>query len=381
MRVLFIDCAPFFGGAQASLLGLMEDLRRRHHLEIQLVAADDENAADAAKGTGAELRRRAVALGIPCHGAPCRHWQRSVSGLMELHHDRSIWNPLLDKVLHEFQPDVVQLNGFRPWLLLPKSLPDCPIILHDRDIRIPKLLLPVMARQRRLQVIAISDAVAAKWGRVLPSDRCHLIPNGLPLEAIRSVSPATLPFTSAFTVIQAADFVKWKRHGLFLDAMAEAHRQDSDIKAVIKGRLRDGAGEQLLDSLRSRLQMLHLEDAVALVADDGAALPWIAAADLLCSCSDDEPFGRVLVEAMAMGRPVVATRGAGHSFVLEGCAAATLTEPTPAALAAAILSWRDETRRRQQEAAARQRAARFSQEACTDAVCKLYDKLLLCNKL
>jgi glycosyltransferase involved in cell wall biosynthesis len=39
--------------------------------------------------------------------------------------------------------------------------------------------------------------------------------------------------------------------------------------------------------------------------------PWYRAASVLLLPSDNEPFGRVLIEAMASGVPVVATRGGG----------------------------------------------------------------------
>ncbi|MGV7643106.1 glycosyltransferase, partial [Mycobacterium kansasii] len=40
-------------------------------------------------------------------------------------------------------------------------------------------------------------------------------------------------------------------------------------------------------------------------------------ADLLLLCSDHEPFGRVIIEAMSQGTPVVGTRGGGVPEIIE----------------------------------------------------------------
>jgi L-malate glycosyltransferase len=49
--------------------------------------------------------------------------------------------------------------------------------------------------------------------------------------------------------------------------------------------------------------------------DDIPAL--MAASDVLVSCSENEPFGRVLAEAGAAGLPVVSTRSGGKSEIVE----------------------------------------------------------------
>ena len=45
--------------------------------------------------------------------------------------------------------------------------------------------------------------------------------------------------------------------------------------------------------------------------------PWLQACDLILACSKTDGFGRVLVEAMSVGIPVVAARGGGHSEVIR----------------------------------------------------------------
>ena len=44
---------------------------------------------------------------------------------------------------------------------------------------------------------------------------------------------------------------------------------------------------------------------------------WIAGMDVLMATSEREPFGRTLIEAMAVGTPVVASRVAGHVEIID----------------------------------------------------------------
>jgi glycosyltransferase involved in cell wall biosynthesis len=66
---------------------------------------------------------------------------------------------------------------------------------------------------------------------------------------------------------------------------------------------------------------------------------WMAACDLLALVSRVEPLGQVALEALASGRPVVATRVGGTAEVVPDGRAGALVDPAdPGAIAAAILA-------------------------------------------
>jgi glycosyltransferase involved in cell wall biosynthesis len=94
----------------------------------------------------------------------------------------------------------------------------------------------------------------------------------------------------------------------------------------------------------------------------------LAAADLYCQPNQGpEPFGLSIVEALAAGLPVVATRlGAFPEIVTEACG--VLVDPdSPSAVATTLDDMLgDATRRRAMAEAARRRAAMF---------CNLHDSL------
>lgn len=116
----------------------------------------------------------------------------------------------------------------------------------------------------------------------------------------------------------------------------------------------DLAGVQ---ALARQLQVAHAVDLPGWLAGD-AKQAALMAADLLILPSHFEALGMCVLEAMAIGVPVVAARVGGVPFVLDDGACGVLVEPAdPAALAAAVCGLLgDRTARVTYAARARQRA-------------------------
>ena len=356
-----MDCAPFLGGAQESLWTLAQAFRERAFLLV---------------GNG--LQAKAQASGWSCVKLATRHWPATLHGLWQFWQDRRKAIPILEETLSRFKPEVLHANGLRSAMLLAgvRTLP-CPVILHDRDVREPSLLLAPLIRRLAPTVVAPSSSVAQKWQGRLPKGRLHVIPNGFDLPSIRTTIPATLPYEKSpgdWTVLLAGDFLPWKRHGLFLEAVRLARQRAPELRTVMKGRVRN-QDSRVLQQLRQRLaETPELASCVFIDSTDAPALPYIASADLLVSCSQGEPFGRTIVESYALGRPVVATRDGGAPELFD-TTAAQVCAPTPEALATAILAWRDVNRRTTAAVAALAKAEDYAMERTLSDWRKLYASL------
>jgi glycosyltransferase involved in cell wall biosynthesis len=97
------------------------------------------------------------------------------------------------------------------------------------------------------------------------------------------------------------------------------------------------------------------------------------------SASEPEPFGRVIVEAMAAGRPVVATAAGGPLDIIEDQVTGLLVPPQNAALMAKAIQ--QLLQNREQATMIGQRAQqvakeRFSVEQHVTAVQRIYQKIL-----
>jgi len=103
------------------------------------------------------------------------------------------------------------------------------------------------------------------------------------------------------------------------------------------------------------------------------------AADIFVSCSENEPFGRVLAEAGASGLPVVSTRSGAKPEIVEDNVTGILTATGDAeALAAACIRLLcDPALRQQMGGAARQRVtALFDVRRTARELTSVYESIL-----
>ena len=126
---------------------------------------------------------------------------------------------------------------------------------------------------------------------------------------------------------------EWKGQHVFLDAIAAME----GVQAVIVG----GAlfGQEAYEArIREQASRLGLEGRVRFLGFRPDVPELMAAMDVVAHTSIvAEPFGRVVVEAMMCGRPVVATRGGGVTEIIRDGETGLLVPPGDAsALAAAI---------------------------------------------
>ena len=126
---------------------------------------------------------------------------------------------------------------------------------------------------------------------------------------------------------------EWKGQHVFLDAIAAME----GVQAVIVG----GAlfGQEAYEArIREQASRLGLDGRVRFLGFRPDVPELMAAMDVVAHTSIvAEPFGRVVVEAMMCGRPVVATRGGGVTEIIRDGETGLLVPPGNAsALAAAI---------------------------------------------
>jgi glycosyltransferase involved in cell wall biosynthesis len=138
-----------------------------------------------------------------------------------------------------------------------------------------------------------------------------------------------------------------------------------------------GDGEQRSE-LEARVHKLGLRGHVTFTGAQADVRPWIGSFDIAVLPSRREGLPNVLLEYLAMGRSVVATRVGGIPEVLRDGSTGVLVPPDdPASLAAAIDDLlRDSERRAAMEIAAKRRARDFSVQRMVGSTCKLYRRLL-----
>jgi glycosyltransferase involved in cell wall biosynthesis len=156
----------------------------------------------------------------------------------------------------------------------------------------------------------------------------------------------------------------WKGMHVLVEAMPDILKSYPNARCVVVG------GEHALEAeypafLRRRVEELGLDGSVSLVGLQQNVAEWMQAMDVVVHASDNEPFGIVVVEAMALGKPVVASDTAGPTEVITNEINGLLTPYGDAmGLASAILRFlNDREYAAAVGAAARARAAEFSTAA------------------
>ena len=365
--VVYLDSSPFRGGAQRSFGDLIEGIRGCGIAPYVL-------AADRSPGGVIE---RCVRWGIGCRHVGAHHWGMTPFGLFVFGIERLRWRRALGRVFRSVQPALVHANGIRGGLLAAGSVPaGVPLVLHDRDTRGASWVLSHIGR-RVDRVIAISESVSRRWAGHISPECVSVIHNGLPVDRISRTKPTDSwpPDPSVFSVVLVADLLRWKAHDLFLAALGSLKSLSVEFRAAVVGRIRDRRGINYLRELQSSAHELGIADWVLFRTDERDAWPWISAADVLVSAASNEPFGRTVVEALALGKPVVAVRGGGPDTILANCAAGVLVDSSPVAIAQGLRPWAEAGAREGVNAAARERARQFGIGPMVAHVCSVYETL------
>lgn len=111
---------------------------------------------------------------------------------------------------------------------------------------------------------------------------------------------------------------RWKGQDLFVEAAARVVESVPEARFAIVGGSLFGLEPEFAVALRARIAKLGLQDRFTLTGFRTDVPELMAACDVVCHTSRvAEPFGMVVVEAMAVGRPIVATAGGGPGEVIQ----------------------------------------------------------------
>jgi glycosyltransferase involved in cell wall biosynthesis len=224
---------------------------------------------------------------------------------------------LRKRVRRAARPDVVWAHFLVPAGLFASEV-DAPLVVtaHGRDVRNIGSIPGIAALTRRVvrrasAVVAVSEYLRRELEERLPEARgkTEVIDSGVDLERFRAVEPATQLESPAF--LHVGSLTERKNVVRLADAFAQLGRGSLTFvgDGPLRGALEKRAGVRL----------------VGRVAHDEVP-GWLSAADVVCGPALVEPFGQALLEAMACGRSVVATRvGGPPEFVSDD--AGVLVDP------------------------------------------------------
>jgi len=242
--------------------------------------------------------------------------------------------PMILRLRRQFPFDLIDAHfaypdGMAAWLL--GKLLHCPVTVTLRGTIVP--LSKFRLRRRQIQwslkgvprVFSVSQSlkeVAVSLG--VPPSKIRVIPNGVDPELFHPAGKQEarrlldLPIDRTI-VLSVGALAERKGHQRVLHALPDVVAKRSDLLyVVVGGPSPEGDTGPLL---RGLIEQLGLREHVRLVGPrPHEEIPlWLAAADLFCLATSNEGRANVILEALACGVPVVATRiGANEEVVREG---------------------------------------------------------------
>ncbi|HTY56928.1 MAG TPA: glycosyltransferase, partial [Candidatus Binataceae bacterium] len=295
LRVLGVDPELGFAGGETQVLGLaLGLLRRGHHAEL---ACDPRG----------RLWERARREGIECHPLAIRNALDFAAGMR------------LRNLLADTPYDVVHFHTSRAHSMAPlaQGRASALVVTRRMDYRPNWLFAPILYNRAVDGVAAISSKVAETLiAAGVSREHLRIVPSGVDCDHFRPASSTEREAAKARLGISRDDFLigtvgmleERKGHRYLLEAMAMLNRtraEGSHLKCAIGG---DG---EMRDELAELARKLGIASDILFLGMIGDSRQLLDALDVFVFPSLKEGLGVAMLEAMACGLPVVASRAGG----------------------------------------------------------------------
>ncbi len=382
--ILYLHTTSEVGGSDVSLVRLVEGLDRSRYRPMVVLPSPGPLVARL-EASGATVMVSPTLLKLTSRQGLWYHLR------WLLNFPRAVWQ--LRGLIRRARVALVHTNTIHNLYGGPAArLAGVPHVWHVREIVWQKGWLRRlelwMTRTLATRIIVTSQAVAAMYGP--PSHRPSTlvrVPNGIETDrftpgeepALRAALGAG-PDETLIGLVCRLDV--WKGVDVFLDAAAQVATDQPRARFVVVGGAIAGL-ESYAAQLRMRASALALGERLQWTGWQygPADMPRVhRALDItVLASTEPEPFGLVVVEAMASGRPVVATAPGGPGELVDDGVTGMLVPPRDAAAMAGALRalLDDPVRARAMGAAGRARVVeRYSAEAYLAGVQRVYRDVL-----
>jgi glycosyltransferase involved in cell wall biosynthesis len=307
MKVLFVINQLESGGAEQQLIALCEGLCRRGH-ETEVISIYSR----------LDLRDRLDKIDVPITVVH-KYWKTDLTLVWRLRRLIMRINP---ELVHAYLPAACLFTALTKWLGV-----GVPLIQAERLVNNWRsgwrIVLDNLARKRVDLITCNAEAIRTyliEVEHVLP-EKTALIYNGLvPARRTRpdevSIEAARRDIGApegACIVICVANFFPDKQHQILLEAFSRAREEVPELFLVL-------VGQGPLDrKIRRSIRQMGLDGVSRIITDRLDPLPLLCATDVAALTSSREGCSNALMEAMAMGLPVVASEAGGNGeLVVDG---------------------------------------------------------------
>ncbi len=272
------------------------------------------------------LYQRTQARGLPCVGLPMRHELDLVAAWQLGHYLRQ---QQVD-ILHMHTPHAHTI-GLLASLLAPRTR----LVVARRSDFVPARywLNRYKYTRPRLHYVAVSNAVRqVLLASGIDAQRVETVYSGIDLRRFADIEAAPPLFPAGTRVLGTVGHLAGQKGQRYLlEAMALLVQDEPQIGMVLAG---DG---DLRATLEAQVAALGLQAQVRFTGFRQDILPLMQGFDIFVFSSYLEGLGTAILDAMALGKPVVATHAGGiPEAVADGVTGLLVPPRDPQALAAAL---------------------------------------------
>ncbi len=218
----------------------------------------------------------------------------------------------LHKILRKYKIDIVHLNNSlssNRSALLAGLFAGRTVVSHYRGL-VKAEKVDVLLSKFVKKIICISEFVKEQYVSYgIRPDKCVVIHNGVDTNLFE---PHKNGYDGKLTIANMGRLEEWKGQHIFLKAAAGLIKNHINLRFMIIG---SGSREKALKDLAEELNIKEFVEFKGFVEDVPCLLKDI---DILVhSAIEPEPFGRVIIEGMAAGIPVIATDVGGPKEIIE----------------------------------------------------------------
>ena len=327
IRVLLVDTAVAFGGTLVVSRNLLTHLDPRR-IDASLVTACLDGFVSPGFAGSVPVRRLVPRVNYVAMG----RWKAAIRR-------RVTWAPLrrtiellamaveflanlpylirLVSLYRALRVDIVHINNYTMEPMWAARLLGIPIIYHLHGFVSPNMDGSGRRNFQRIAAfVSISHAVtqsAVVAG--IDRDRIHEIPNFV--EQLPDTPPTPLPAKPAIGIFGRV--TNWKGHKEFLRAAAQVLEEFPALRVYIVGDASDGDPQYFDECVEFARHSRYPENFIFTGRVTDVASYYRKCTVVVHASTWPEPFGMVLIEAMAEGRPVVAsTFGAAREIIDDG---------------------------------------------------------------
>jgi glycosyltransferase involved in cell wall biosynthesis len=381
-NVLFVDHESILGGAEISMVNIVKYMPAEN-VKYTAVVANYGDLYDSLNLAGAKNVYTESMDGW-------RWWEKGIFNRIKLYLSLPFqaYNTLRwIKLYRKLKPDLIHFNLTR--LVEPviaAKILGIPTVMHCREHQINNVSFFGGLKLHSKLINLCSFWIYNSNDTMLSLEKykkekviSKVIWNGVPVADF--MEPSTKPITwnkknrETSIVLMAATLVPWKNHAFAFEIAKRVLDKNNNVLFVFAG----VGSREYTNSLKNMVFDLGIADNVIFpgFCNDNAAL--FQSADILMHTSKHESFGKIYVEAMATGIPVVALRGGAVSEVIkENFGGFLFEEDQQELFASKILELLANTEYKvEQGKLGRERAiSLFSMEKHCESICNVYQSLL-----